>query len=97
MYVFGNSLVNDVFLLVIGVYYFLVGIDFFDLCLICQWVVVFEVLVIVCCLFYVFVGVKVLWWNYCTVVLLILILIFVLVMVYGVGIINMGVMYCWRL
>ena len=94
---FGSSLSNDVFLLATGVYYFLVGIDFFNLRSNRQMAAVPEALVIVCCLPYVFVGVKSLWWYHRTAALPILILTFALVTVYGAGTTNMGAMYRWRL
>ncbi len=94
---FGNSLANDVFLLATGVYYFLVGIDFFDLRSNRQMAAVPEALVIICCLPYVFVGVKALWRYHRAAALPILIITFALVTVYGAGTTNMGAMYRWRL
>ena len=94
---FGSSLSNDVFLLATGVYYFLIGIDFFNVRSIRQWAAVPEALVIIGCVPYVFVGVKALWRYHRTAALPILILTFALVAVYGAGTTNMGAMYRWRL
>ena len=94
---FGSSLSNDVFLLATGVYYFLIGIDFFNVRSIRQWAAVPEALVIIGSAPYVFVGVKALWRYHRTAALPILILTFALVAVYGAGTTNMGAMYRWRL
>lgn len=94
---FGTSLANDIFLLATGVYYFLIGIDFFDLRSQRQQAAVPEALVIVCCLPYVFVGVKALWRHHRAAAVPILMLMFALVTVYGAGTTNMGAMYRWRL
>ena len=94
---FGSSLANDVFLLATGVYYFLVGIDFLNIRSQRQWAAVPEALVIICCLPYVFVGVKALWRYHRTAALPILIITFALITVYGAGTTNMGAMYRWRL
>ncbi|MEE3368569.1 MAG: hypothetical protein VX346_04410 [Planctomycetota bacterium] len=94
---FGVSLSNDVILLLTGFYYFLVGIDFFNIRSTRQWAAVPEAVIVIGCLPYLFFGVKALWRNHRTAGLPILILTFALVTVYGAGTTNMGAMYRWRL
>ena len=96
-HVFGTSVANDIFLLATGVYYFLVGIDFFNLRSTRQWAAVPEALAIVFCLPYLVVGVKALWRHHRIAALPILMLTLALVTVYGAGTTNMGAMYRWRL
>ena len=96
-YAFGNSLANDVFLLGTGVYYFLIGIDFFNVRSARQWAAVPEALVVLFCLPYMFVGVRSLWRYHRTAAVPILIITVALFTVYGAGTTNMGAMYRWRL
>ena len=94
---FGLSLTNDLLSLGKGIYYFLVGIDFFNIRSSRQWAAVPEALVIVFCLPYLFFGVKALWRHHRTAALPILVLTVALFTVYGAGTTNMGAMYRWRL
>ena len=94
---FGGSLANDVFLLLTGFYYFLIGIDFFNIRSSRQWAAVPEAVIVFGCLPYLFWGVKALWRYHRTAAVPILVITVALLAVYGAGTTNMGAMYRWRL
>ena len=94
---FGNSLTNDVVLLATGIYYFLIGINFFNIRSTRQWAAVPEAIMVVSCLPYLFFGTRALWRYHRTAAVPVLVLTVALFTVYGAGTTNMGAMYRWRL
>ena len=92
-----HGLLNDLTLLIKGIYYFFVGIDFSNIRSSRQMAAVPEALVMVVGVPYMFYGVKHLLRYHHTAAVPVLVFTAALFCVYGAGTTNMGAMYRWRI